>query len=148
VDTARIAAAVNRSIGIRRDATAAVAQTRRRRAWSVSAPSKRVWLAAASIVAAVGVSLVASNVTRQPDAPLVAPAVAQVERPSTPAPATPASTQPATSRPAGRAELVMVGGVAELAEAELESLLQALEDVDTELDVEPAVLLPVLEGDV
>jgi hypothetical protein len=77
-----------------------------------------------------------------------APAVAQVERPSTPAPATPASTQPATSRPAGRAELVMVGGVAELAEAELESLLQALEDVDTELDVEPAVLLPVLEGDV
>jgi hypothetical protein len=148
VDTARIAAAVNRSIGIRRDATAAVAQTRRRRAWSVSAPSKRVWLAAASIVAAVGVSLVASNVTRQPDAPLVAPTVAQVEQPSTPAPATPASTQPATSRPAGRAELVMVGGVAELAEAELESLLQALEDVDTELDVEPAVLLPVLEGDV
>jgi hypothetical protein len=43
---------------------------------------------------------------------------------------------------------MMAGGVADLADAELESLLKVLEDVDTELDVEPAVLLPVLEGDV
>jgi anti-sigma factor RsiW len=148
VDTSRIVAAVARSNAVRRDATVAVAQARRRRAWNVSAPSKRMWLAAASIVAAVGVSVIGSNVTRRPDAPAVAPTVAQVEQPNTPAPATPASTQPATSRPAGRAELVMGGGVSDLADADLESLLKVLDDVDTELDVEPAVLLPVLEGDV
>jgi hypothetical protein len=42
----------------------------------------------------------------------------------------------------------MGGGVSDLADADLESLLQALDDVDTQLDVEPAVLLPVMEGDV
>ena len=148
VDTARIVAAVGRSSTIRRDATAAVAQARRRRTWSIAAPSKRVWLAAASIVAAVGVSVVASNVTRNPGDPAPPPAVAQVQQPTTPAPATPEPTQPATPRPAGRAELVMAGGVSDLADADLESLLQVLDDGGTEIDVEPAVLLPVLEGDV
>jgi hypothetical protein len=42
----------------------------------------------------------------------------------------------------------MGGGVSDLADADLESLLDVLDDVDTELDVEPAVVLPVLEGDV
>jgi anti-sigma factor RsiW len=148
VDTARIAAAVGRSSSIRRDATAAVAQARRRRAWSVAAPSRRVWLAAASIVAAVGVSVIASNTTRSPVEPGPAPTVAQVEQPSTPVSTTPEPTPPAAPRSTGRAELVMAGGVSDLADADLESLLQVLDDVDTELDVEPAVLSPVLEGDV
>jgi hypothetical protein len=148
VDTSRIVAAITRSNTIRRDATAAVAQTRRRRAWSIATPSRRVWLAAASIVAAVGVSLIASNVSRDPEAPAPSPIVAQTDQPTPPAPTTPEPVRPATTRPAGRVELMMAGGVADLADAELESLLEVLEDVDTELDVEPAVLLPVLEGDV
>jgi hypothetical protein len=107
-----------------------------------------VWLAAASIVAAVGVSVIASNTTRSPVEPGPAPTVAQVEQPSTPGPTTPEPTPPAAPRSTGRAELVMAGGVSDLADADLESLLQVLDDVDTELDVEPAVLSPVLEGDV
>jgi hypothetical protein len=107
-----------------------------------------VWLAAASIVAAVGVSVIASNTTRSPVEPGPAPTVAQVEQPSTPVSTTPEPTPPAAPRSTGRAELVMAGGVSDLADADLESLLQVLDDVDTELDVEPAVLSPVLEGDV
>jgi hypothetical protein len=38
--------------------------------------------------------------------------------------------------------------VSDLAEADLESLLRALDDLDAQLDVEPAPLLPLLEGEV
>ena len=148
VDTARIVAAVARSISTRRDATAAVAQSRQRRATRLAVPAKRVWLAAASIAAVIGLSVVASMATRDPAAPQLPPVVARTEQPVAPTPVTPEPTRPVTPRPAGRVELVMGGGVSDLADAELESLLQVIDNVGTELDVEPAVLLPVLEGDV
>jgi len=148
VDTARIAAAVVRSSSIRREATAAVAQSRQRRASRLGLPSKRAWLAAASIAAVIGLSVIASNVTRDPTAAKISPVVAQTEQPVAPTPVTVEPTRPVPPRPTGRVELVMGGGVSDLADAELESLLQVIDNVDTELDVEPAVLLPVLEGDV
>lgn len=148
VDTARIAAAVVRSSSIRRQATVAVAQSRQRRVSRLGLPSKRVWLAAASIAAVIGLSVIMSNVTRDPAAPQLAPEVAQTEQPVSPTPVTPEPTRPVPPRPTGRVELVMGGGVSDLADAELESLLQVIDNVGIELDVEPAVLLPVLEGDV
>ena len=147
VDATHIVTAIGRSSGLRRSATAAVAESRRRRAWSV-APSRRVWLAAASIVAVVGAAVLASGKMRAPTAPDVAPVVVQVDRPRTPTAIGAEPTAPLTPRASGHAELVMGGGVSDLADADLESLLQALDDVDTQLDVEPAVLMPVLEGDV
>lgn len=146
VDAPRIVAAIARSTAIRRDATAAVGETRRRRTWSVASPSRRVWLAAASIVAVVGAAVLASGRLRTPGSRDLAPVVAEAEHPRTP---TSVRTEPAgrvRARPAH--ELVMGGGVSDLADADLESLLQALDDVDTQLDVEPAVVMPVLEGDV
>src|SRR5687767_15207737 len=89
VDTARIAAAVVRSSSIRREATAAVAQTRQRRASRLGVPSRRVWLAAASIAAVIGLSVIASNVTRDPSAPRLSPEVAQTESRSRPCPSLP-----------------------------------------------------------
>lgn len=148
VDTARIAAAVVRSSNIRREATAAVAQSRQGRASRLGVPSKRVWLAAASIAAVIGLSVIASIATRDPAAPQLPPVVARGEQPVAPTPIAPEANRPVTARPAGRVELVMGGGVSDLADAELESLLQVIDNVGTELDVEPAVLLPVLEGDV
>jgi hypothetical protein len=148
IDTSRIAAAVTRSNSIRREATAAVAQSRQRRATRIGAPSRRVWLAAASVAAVIGLSVVASNMALDPAGPELPPAVAQTAEPAAPTPVAPEPTRPAAPRPAGRVELVMGGGVSDLADAELESLLQVLDNVDTQLDVEPAVLLPVLEGDV
>ena len=147
VDSAKIAAAVARTRAIRRDATASVAQARRRRAWNIATPERRTWLAAAAIAVITGAVLLASNLQRDPASPAVPSPVVQVE-PTTPAPATSDPVRPETPRPSARAELVMGGGVSDLADADLESLLQALDDVDTDLDVEPAVLLPVLEGDV
>jgi hypothetical protein len=147
VDASRIAAAVARSSALRREATTAVAQTRRRRASSFATPARRVWLAAASVAAIAGAVLLASIVDRDPASPEVPSAVVQVEQPTTP---TPVASDPTrtTPRPVARVELVMGGGVSDLADADLESLLEVLEGVDTELDVEPAVLQPVLEGDV
>jgi hypothetical protein len=147
VDTARIADAVGRSHAIRRNATASVAEARRRRALSAGASSRRVWLAAASIAAVVTAAVIAVS-DRSPAGPPQAPVVAQSTEPVQPAPDAAATARPATPRAASRVELVMGGGVSDLADADLESLLQALDDVDTQLDVEPAVLLPVMEGDV
>ena len=148
VDAPRIVAAIARSRTIRRDATAAVAETRRRQAWSVTTPSRRVWLAAASIVAVVAAAVLASSTIRTTTEPNLTPAVAQTEQPSPPTPVIAEPNRPVSPRPPTHAELVMGGGVSDLADADLESLLQALNDVDTQLDVEPAVVLPVLEGDV
>ena len=147
VDTARIVEAVTRSTSIRREATAAVAQSRQRRASRLAVPTTRVWLAAASIAAVIGLSVVAIG-TRDPGPPQLPPVVARTEQPVAPTPAAPERTRAVTARPAGRVELVMGGGVSDLADAELESLLQVIDNVGTELDMEPAVLLPVLEGDV
>ncbi len=148
IDTARIVAAVARSSALRRDATTAVAQTRRRRASSVAAPARRVWLAAASVGAIAVAALLASNLDRTPGSSDLPPVVVHIEEPTRPAPVGSAPTPSTTGQPAPRIELVMGGGVSDLADADLESLLEVLDDVDTELDVEPAVLLPVLEGDV
>jgi anti-sigma factor RsiW len=150
VDASRIAAAVVRSGAIRRNATMAVVQSRHRRAWSVSPSSRRVWLAAASVVAVAGAAVLATNVARKPASPDTAPVVVQIEEPNAPAPNAPDAAEPvrSTTRPPAREELVMDGGVSDLADADLESLLKALDGLDAQLDVEPAPLLPVLEGDV
>jgi anti-sigma factor RsiW len=148
VDATHIVAAIARSTGLRRSATTAVAESRRRRAWTVVASSRRVWLAAASIVGVVGAAVLVSGKMRAPASRDLAPAVVQVEQPRTPTAVGTQPTAPVTSRPSAHAELVMGGGVSDLADADLESLLRALDDVDTQLDVEPAVVMPVLEGDV
>lgn len=147
VDASAIVAAIDRSSGLRRSATAAVAESRRRRAWA-AAPSRRVWLAAASIVAVVGAAVLASGRLRPPASPDSEQLAVQVEDPRTPTAVGAEPTAPLTPRASAHAELVMGGGVSDLADADLESLLQALDDVDTQLDVEPAVVMPVLEGDV
>ena len=150
VDVSRIAAAVVRSAAIRRGATTAVAQARRRRAWT-SAPSRRMWLAAASLVAVVGAAVLATR-GDQPGSVAGAPPriVVQVDSPSRSAPsgtAPSAPVQPAV-QPTRNNELSVGGGLTDLADAELESLLRELEGLDAQFEVEPANLLPVLEGDV
>lgn len=149
VDTTRIAAAVVRSAATRRDATRAVAQARRRRMWTAPS-SRRMWLAAASLVAVAGAAALATR-SDQPasveDSPRV---VVQVDSPTSPTPGgtTPgAPVRPAT-RPMRSNELGVGGGLTDLADAELESLLRELEGLDAQFEVEPANLLPVLEGDV
>ena len=148
VDTARIAAAVTRATALRREATTSVAQARRRRAWGSGAPARRAWLAAASVAAIAAAVLLASNLRRDPASLGGAPVVVQSDEPAAPTPVASEPTRPATPRPIPDAELVMGGGVSDLADADLESLLEVLQQVDTALDVEPAVLSPVLEGDV
>src|SRR5688500_10997120 len=140
VDTARIVAAVARSTAVRRDAAAAVAQTRRRRASTFAAPGRRVWLAAASVVAIVSAAVLASNGDRTPGSSDLPPVVVHISEPSSPTSVGPEQTQSITGQPAARAELVMGGGVSDLADADLESLLEVLDDVNAELDVEPTVL--------
>ena len=147
VDAPRIADAIARSRGVRRDAALAVAETRRLRSSSVRTTSRRVWLAAAAIAAVATAVVLGSNGTRTSTSGST-PVIAQIAD-STPAMSTPAGQGPVTTpRAPARDELVMGGGVSDLADADLESLLQALDDVDAELDVEPAVVMPVLEGDV
>ena len=148
VDTARIAAAVTRATALRREATTSVAQARRRRAWGSGASARRAWLAAASVAAIAAAALLASNLRRDPALPGDAPVVVQGGAPAAPTPVASEPTRPVTPRPIPDAELVMGGGVSDLADADLESLLDVLQQVDTALDVEPAVLSPVLEGDV
>lgn len=145
VDASRIAAAVVRSATTRRDATRAVAQARRRRAWA-SAPSRRMWLAAASLVAVAGAAVLATRSDR-PSLPAV---VVQGDEPTRPAPRGTAPSAPAqpAARPARGNELSVGGGLTDLADAELESLLRELDGLDAQFEVEPANLLPVLEGDV
>jgi anti-sigma factor RsiW len=142
IDTARIAQAVVRAARERRAAPISLDAARRRRAMP-----RRAWLAAASLIAVAGagaLAVVASrNEVRQEPA-------AEVARNDTPAVVQPARSEPVRvgPRPASGTELVMGGGVSDLADADLESLLGVLEGLDAEIDVEPAVLLPLLEGDV
>ena len=150
VDTSRIAAAVVRSAATRRDATRAVAQARRRRVWTAPS-SRRMWLAAASLAAVAGAAALASR-GNEPASMADAPprVVVQVDSPARPAPiGTAPSTpvQPAV-QPTRSNELSVGGGLTDLADAELESLLKELEGLDAQFEVEPANLLPVLEGDV
>ena len=149
IDTARIAPAVVRTAREQRAAPVSLDARRQRRA----AP-RRMWLAAASLIAVAGAGALAVVATRdevrQAPAPEVARNDAPVVSPTTPEePAERRSEPPRVEpRPATGAELVMGGGVSDLADADLESLLGVLEGLDTQIDVEPAVLLPLLEGDV
>lgn len=148
VDASRIAAAVARSTSLRREAMTSVAQARRRRAWNIATPTRRTWLAAASVAAIATAAVLASNVDRHPESTGVPPIVVHNDQPTAPTPVQSDPSPSTRSRPAPGAELVMGGGVSDLADADLESLLEVLDNVDTQVDVEPAVLLPVLEGDV
>jgi|ERR671914_1020073 anti-sigma factor RsiW len=137
VNTARIAAAV-----VRADPA--------RRVPSISPPSRKAWLLAASVaVLAASAALVTSRVTTSGDSDL-SPLVITVDDPDTAAPdaSAPAERIAPATRPPGHAELVVGGGVSELADADLESLLRVLEGLDGQIDVEPAPLLPLVEGEV
>ena len=150
IDTARIAQAVVRSARERREAPISLDAVRRRR----TAP-RRVWLAAASLLAVAGAGALAVVATRDEVRPGPAPQVARTDVPvgetTTPVErAQPPRSEPLRAEPrvASGTELMMGGGVSDLADADLESLLGVLEGLDAEIDVEPAVLLPLLEGDV
>jgi hypothetical protein len=114
-----------------------------------------MWLAAASLIAVAGASALAVVATRDEARQRPAPEVASNEPPIV-APTTPddrtEGSRPESPRvdprPATGTELVMGGGVSDLADADLESLLGVLDGLDTQIDVEPSVLLPLLEGDV
>ena len=132
VDASRIAAAVVRSRAVRRTTT------------------RRVWLAAASVVAIAGAALLATTVLREPGGADLPPVEISFDAPDPAPPDQPEPTEPvrASPRPPVRAELVVGGGVSDLADADLESLLGVLEGLDGQLDVEPAAFVPLLEGDV
>jgi anti-sigma factor RsiW len=131
VDAGRIAAAVVRSRAARQ------------------IPRGRIWLAAASVAAITGAAALATSLARKPGGPELAPPIAQVEQPVVETPILP-SPEPVRSatRQDTRAELVLGGGLNDLADADLESLLRVLEGLDAQVDVEPVPLLPLLEGEV
>jgi anti-sigma factor RsiW len=135
VNTARIAGAVIRA-GAHRHVP------------SMSPPSRRAWLLAAS-VAALAASAALVTLVRMPGDPDL-PAVVIHVQPDTLAPDTsaPAERVRPTPRVPAVTELVVGGGVSELAEADLESLLRVLEGLDGQIDIEPAPLLPLVEGEV
>ena len=141
IDTARIAQVLVRTAREQRAAPISLDAVRRRRAMP-----RRAWLAAASLIAVAGAGALAVVATRDEVRQAPAPEVA---RSDTPAVVPPRSEPPRVEpRPATGTELVMGGGVSDLADTDLESLLGVLEGLDVEIDVEPAVLLPLLEGDV
>ena len=131
VDTARIVAAVGQS-----------RRTRQR-------TTQRVWLAAASIVAIAGAAVLARSVANDPASPAVPPVVIAQDdsAPGTRVVSTPNAPSPPV-RQDGGAELVVGGGVADLADADLEALLGMLDGLDAQIDVEPAALPVLLEGEV
>jgi anti-sigma factor RsiW len=142
IDTARIAHGVVRTVRERRAAPISLDAVRRRRVMP-----RRAWLAAASLVAVAGAGALALVASRDEVVP--GPAT-EVARSDTPAIVHPPRSEPprVEPRPPSGSELVMGGGVSDLADADLESLLGVLEGLDAEIDVEPAVLLPLVEGDV
>lgn len=131
VDTARIVAAVGQSRRTRQRVT------------------RRVWLAAASIVAIVGAAALARSVTNEPGSPS-SPSVAIAQDDSVPTRVVsrPNAPSPRSTRPEQNTELVVGGGVADLADADLEALLGMLDGLDTQIDVEPTAVPLLLEGEV
>jgi hypothetical protein len=67
---------------------------------------------------------------------------------ATPVRQTPNASAPPSTRHQENAELVVGGGVADLADADLEALLAMLDGLDAQIDVEPAALPVLLEGEV
>ncbi|MGQ0712914.1 MAG: anti-sigma factor family protein [Gemmatimonadaceae bacterium] len=146
VSTARIADAVARSARVRREATATVAGAHRRRPSRVPAPARRIWLAAAAVAVVAVAGVLSTGVIRDSLTDTPAP-VAQIDAPAPVTAPVAAAVSPDPARPA-RAEIVMGGGVSDLADVDLESLLGVLEGLDAQFDVEPTTLIPLLEGDV
>lgn len=130
VDVSRIAAAVAQARVVRRHST------------------RRVWLAAASVVAILGAALLATTVVRGPVAPHLPPVVVEGPTRATPTPRGPTDPVRSTTPQVPGPELVVGGGLSDLADADLESLLRIVDGLDAHLDVEPAALLPLLEGEV
>jgi Putative zinc-finger len=133
VDTARIVAAVGRSRRTRQRVT------------------RRVWLAAASIAAIAGAAALARNVANDSGSSSGPPVVVIVQDDSaraTPVPPTPNAPSRPSTRQQENAELVVGGGVADLADADLEALLAMLDGLDAQIDVEPTALPVLLEGEV
>jgi anti-sigma factor RsiW len=150
IDTARITQAVLRAARERRERPISLDHVRRRRT-----AARRVWLVAASLMAVAAAGALAVFATRDQVRPDPVPEMARnnvpVVSPAPPEERTqpPRSDEPqAEPRSTAGTELVMGGGVSDLADADLESLLGVLDGLDVEIDVEPAVLLPLLEGDV
>jgi anti-sigma factor RsiW len=129
VDTARIVAAVGQSRRTRHRVT------------------RRVWLAAASIVAIAGAAVLARSVARDPGSAGLPPVVIAVSDSPAATPVTPTPSEPVRAAP-HPTEIVVGGGVADLADADLESLLGMLDDLDAQIDVEPSALPVLLEGEV
>ena len=130
VDVSRIATALVQSRVVRRHST------------------RRVWLAAASVVAILGAALLATSVVREPVAPHLPPVVVEGPTRATPTPRGPTDPVRSTTPQVPGPELVVGGGLSELADADIESLLRIVDGLDAHLDVEPAALLPLLEGEV
>ena len=130
VDTARIVAAVGQSRRTRQRVT------------------RRVWLAAASIVAIAGAAVLARSVARDPGSPDLPPVIVAVTDSPAATPVTPTPSGPVRTAAHPTTELVVGGGVADLADADLESLLGMLDDLDAQIDVEPSAVPVLLEGEV
>ena len=151
VQNAQRVLSVGPAVNASRIAAAVVRARQSPRVASVSFSTRRVWLAAASIIAVAGAAALALSGARRPDPRDVPPVVAGIERPPAPAPNAPESAAaPVRSTPQApvRAEIVIADGVSDLADAELESLLRALDRLDGQLDVEPTTSPPLLEGEV
>jgi hypothetical protein len=140
LDLARIAEGVRLATRKPNDAVVPIA-TRQR-----ALPSRRALLAAASIVAVAAASVL--TLMRAPADPVgAAPAVQMAQNDSVPA-VPEAAVSPAPRAAPREAELSFGGGVSDLADAELETLLDDLESAELLLSAEPVPLLPLLEGDV
>jgi anti-sigma factor RsiW len=136
VNTARIAAAVRRAGA-------------HRRVRDASMPQRRVWLLAASVAAVAAATALVANMTPGPADSDLPPVVIEATDLDTTVPRSrqPSDPRGATAPPPAHAELVVAGGVSELADADLESLLRALDGLDVQIDPEPAPLPPLVEGE-
>jgi hypothetical protein len=110
---------------------------------------QRVWLAAASVAAIAAAATLVTSLTRTSATSDLASPIATVEEPVVETPILPSPQRgPTTTHEDRRVELVLGSGLNDLADADLESLLGALEGFDAHVDVEPAPVLPLLEGEV
>jgi hypothetical protein len=105
-----------------------------------------VWLAAAAVAAIVSAVVLTRGVSVNGVAELPPVVINMAEDTTTPSTT---ATPPADPvRSPSRAELVVGGGVADLADADLEALLAMLEGLDAQIDVEPVAAPLLLEGEV
>jgi anti-sigma factor RsiW len=140
LDLARIAEGVRRATRKPNNSVVPIATRRRGR------PSRGMLLAAASIAAVAAASVL--TLMRAPRDPgSASPAVQVAQSDSTPS-VPEAAVSPAPRAAPREAELSFGGGVADLADSELEALLDDLESSELMISAEPVPMLPLLEGDV